>query len=266
VPDDYGYYDFGDPALSPDGTKLALTDDGDVNTNTRLWVASVPGPAWVGEPPYENDYLSDPLPQPPELKCQHDTGTILNPTWSPDSNHLAYSLDDGVHVWDVPDGLDCGSIQDHLLAPDGSQPDWGPADVDLAQKPSPPEPDPQPDARPDPQPGPGPGAGPDDHPGLLTGDRGLELSALSLKPKAFKPRRGTKVSFTLSAPARLTFKVAGARGSIKTAGTAGSNTLRFRARIAGRTLKPGRYTLRLTATPLAGGSARKATAAFRITR
>src|SRR4051794_16126543 len=28
VPDDYGYFDLGDPALSPDGTKLAVTDDG----------------------------------------------------------------------------------------------------------------------------------------------------------------------------------------------------------------------------------------------
>jgi hypothetical protein len=165
----------------------------------------------------------------------------------------------------VPDGLDCGSIQDHLLAPGGSQPDWGPADVDLSQKPSPPSPGPSPDPQPGPGPGPGPSPGPQPGPGSQP-PGALKLSGLALKPKTFKPRRGTKVSFTLSAPARLTFVVAGAHGSIRTAGTPGSNSLRFRGRIAGRTLKPGLHTLRLTATPLAGGHSRKATAAFRITR
>jgi hypothetical protein len=230
LPDDYGYFDFGDPALSPDGTKLALTDDGDVNTNTRLWVAAVNGPAWVGEPPYTNDYLEDPLPQPPELKCQKDTGKVLNPTWAPDSDRLAFSLDDGVHVWDVPDGLDCSTVRDRLLVAGGSQPDWGPADVDLSQKPSPPPP---------PGPKPGPGPQPDPHPGPKPGptpgpSNSLKLSGLALKPASFKAKRGTRVSFTLSAPARLTYKVAGVRGSIAGGGKPGANSLRFKGRIAAR--------------------------------
>jgi hypothetical protein len=98
------------------------------------------------------------------------------------------------------------------------------------------------------------------------------LSALTVSPRAFRPgtgaRRGTRLTYTLSAPARVTFRVQraltgrrnGARcsargrgkrctryvtvkGTISQQGVQGINALRFSGRLAGRALKPGRYRL-----------------------
>src|SRR3954452_21261228 len=151
--------EYADPALSPDGKKLAMTGAGDPTTKTELDLFSVPGPAWVGEPPYDTDYLGNSAVQQPELRCSKDTGAILNPTWSPDSTRLAYSLGDGVHVVAVGDES-CGALSDTLVLPGGSQPDWGPADVDLSQKPSAPAPAPAPAAGPAPAPAAAPAPAP----------------------------------------------------------------------------------------------------------
>lgn len=268
-PDEWGvhnYYDFGDPALSPDGRKLALTDGGDANTNTRLWLASVDGPAWVGEPPYENDYMNDPLPKPPTMRCVKDLGVVVNPTWSPDSQKLAFSVADGIHVYGVPEGIDCSAVTDRLIVPGGAQPSYGPADVNLAQKPSPPS-----------------AGGNGGTRGATGGGRGAKLTVgrLTLRPTRFRAagrgaaiarRAGTVASFRLSAPARLRFTVTRTngrrvRGSIRTAGRPGRNRLRFTGRVGGRTLRPGRYVLRLSASPLKGrGAARPVAARFAITR
>lgn len=106
-------------------------------------------------------------------------------------------------------------------------------------------------------------------------------------------RYGTKVTYTLSEPAGVRFRVvqprAGRkarggrcvkptkttrrarkctrsvllRGSFTRAGSAGANRFRFTGRLAQRKLQPGKY--RLVATPSAGGKAgRPASSAFRI--
>ena len=262
----YNYY-FGDPALSPDGTKLALTDSGDASTNTRLLLAEVPGPIWVGEPPYTNDYGgSTPVDQ-PVLQCFHETGVIWNPTWSSNSVKLAYSLPDGIHVMDTTNyktGGDCPT--DSLLIPGGAEPAFGPSDIDLSRKPSPPA---------------GPGSGTSGAPaGQPTPPAALALSAVSLKPAKFRAAKsgpaiakatGTLLRFNLSAPAnvRLTANTAAGKavkGAIKTAGKPGANKLRFMGRIAKKTLKPGRYRLAISATPLTGGAAKTATVGFKIVR
>ena len=59
-PDQWGvsaYHYYSDPALSPDGSKVAMTDgDGD---QSDLVLAATNGPAWSGEPPYpEPDYVN----------------------------------------------------------------------------------------------------------------------------------------------------------------------------------------------------------------
>jgi hypothetical protein len=258
TPDQWGvrpYYDFGDAALSPDGHKLAMTDGGDTNTNTRLSLASVSGPAWVGEPPYENDYVSGNSPvTAPALKCQGEVGAIVNPTWSPDSRELAYSLADGIHVLTVPDSFDCGAIAERTIAPGGSSPDWGPADVDLSQKPA--------------AGGPAPGT---------SSATPFTLSGIKLAPKAFRAARrgpaiaasatGATLSFTVSDAANVVIKVRGVKGSIRTAAKPGINRLRFMGRVAKRSIKPGRHVLTLSARPLSGaGSARHAKVKFRIMR
>jgi hypothetical protein len=108
-----------------------------------------------------------------------------------------------------------------------------------------------------------------------TGSTVPVLSNLKISPKRFKAaggsgvqkgkRHGAKVSFRLSAAANVRFTVVRLvrrRGKKRPAakrlpgafirkGHAGANHFRFRGRLRGRALKPGRY--RLKATPVANG-------------
>ena len=251
--DDRGYNYFPtDPALSPDGRRLALANGGDPTKRSQILLAGVPGPAWVGEPPYENDYLGNSAVQQPQLQCWQDKGLVVNPTWSQDSGSVAYGSADGIHVVAVPADWNCAAITDRLLVAGGSEPDWGPADVNLAQKPSPPAA------------GAAGGAGP-------VKKAGVGLRKVRLTPRTFRARAGAKLRFTLAGPATLALTVsrAGAKkvkGTIRSAGKPGANTLRFKGRIGGRTLRPGRYRLTITARAMAGGASAKATTAFRIVR
>jgi hypothetical protein len=242
-----------DPALSPDGKKLALANGADPNTKNQLLLASVSGPAWVGEPPYENDYTGNSAVEQPVLQCVQEKGVVVNPTWSQDSGSLAYGSGDGIHVMAVPPDLNCNGLADRLLVAGGSEPDWGPADVNLAQKPSPPA---------------SGGSGAQAKKPVVAGPG---LRKLKLTPSAFRARAGAKLRFTLSGPARLTLTVRRAngkavKGALKTAGKPGANTLRFKGRIGGHTLRPGRYRLTITARAMAGAGTAKATTAFRIVR
>lgn len=269
----YNYY-FGDPALSPDGTKLALTDGGDATTNTRLFLASVPGPLWVGSAPYTNDYSGSTPVEQPVLQCFHNfSGAIWNPTWSSDSRTLAYSLPDGVHVMDTSNyetGGDCPS--DSLLIAGGSEPDYGPKDVDMSQAPSPPAAAPS-------APSSSGSSGQPATPAPPTTTAAFSLTGVGLKPATFRAARsgpaiakvtGTVLSFTASAPANVTLTVKTAagklvKGAVKTAAKPGANALRFMGRIAKTTLKPGRYRLIVSATALTGGTS-AAQVAFRVVR
>jgi hypothetical protein len=189
--DDQGYnYYPTDPALSPDGRKLALSNGGDPNTKTQLLLAAVPGPAWVGEPPYENDYLGNSAVEQPQLQCSQEKGLVVNPTWSQDSGSVAYGSTDGIHVVGVPADWNCAGLADRLLAPGGSEPDWGPADVNLAQKPSPPA-----------------GAGAPSGAPKTVAKAGPGLARVRLTPTSFRARAGARLRFTLAGPARLTLVV-----------------------------------------------------------
>jgi len=241
--------EYADPALSPDGKKLAMTGAGDPTKKTMLQLAAVTGPAWVGEPPYENDYLGNSAVPQPELRCAKDTGEIWNPTWSPDSTRLAYSLPDGLHVMQVGDDLSCGGLVDKLIVPGGAQPDWGPADVPASASAA--------------------GASAQPAAAAAPAPKKLAVGGLSLSPKAFRSKASLR--FTLSAPAQLviTVKRAGGapvRGKITTAGKPGANVLRFKRRIGGKKLKPGSYLLSVSATPVAGGAATTQSAPFRVMR
>ena len=272
----YNYY-FGDPALSPDGTKLALTDGGDANTNTRMFLASVPGPIWVGNAPYTNDYLgSTPVDQ-PVLSCFHNyPGAVWNPTWQSDSVHLAYSLPDGIHLMDTtgydhpdPQTGDCPA--DHLIIPGGAEPAFGPKDVDLSQKPAAPPVAPQGGTG---DPGSTP-TGPTT-PSQPTGGQPQAFSfTASLAPNRFRAAKagpaiakatGTTIKYSASAPAKVRLTIKGVKGALSTSAKPGANKLRFFGRIAGKTLKPGRYTLTIAATPLSGSGSKTVTLKFRIVR
>lgn len=104
----------------------------------------------------------------------------------------------------------------------------------------------------------------------------LALRELSVAKRRFRAGRGTTVSYTLSAPASVTLRIERASGKggrykpmsvrLTHEGVAGRNALRFTGRIAGKTLRPGRYRLRATATGATGASTRVARVKFSITR
>jgi hypothetical protein len=256
------YYDFGDAEVSPDGSRFAATAGGDATSNDQLYVGTTNGPLWVGEPPYDNPL--EPLPPQPDLRCGGTTGKVVSPTWSPDSREVAYSLADGVHIIGAGDLADCRALADRVIAPGGAEPDWGPADVDLAQAPSPPAASAAPA-------------------GSANGPRTtkLALTHVKLTPRAFAAARrgpgviasraGSTLRYRLSEPARLTLTVRHAgrhgrkvRGKLRTAGRPGANAVRLTGRIARRSLAPGRYTLRIAARDLTRRERAAASISFRI--
>jgi hypothetical protein len=203
----YHWYD--DPALSRDGARIAMTDQGQ-----QLVIAATNGPAWSGEPPYpEPDYVNpDSGFAEPTIVCRGPVAKTENPTWSLDGSRVAYGAPDGVHVANA----DCSG--DTLLVPGGSEPAFGPANVQAATTP------------------------------------GLSLTNVSLRPRAF--RRAATVRFRLSAPARVTLKIKGAKGSLAVNGKAGANTVRLRRR--GLSRGPHRLVVR--------AAGRTASVPFRIVR
>jgi hypothetical protein len=224
----YHWYD--QPALTRDGSKLAMTDTS--YDDSQLLIAATHGPAWSGEPPYaEVDYVN---PQSdlaaPTIACATPRGKYSNPSWSTDNATLAYGGADGVHLIRG----DCSG--DRLLVPGAVDPAFGPAEVNMAQAPK----------APSGQPAPSPGAA-------------KKITKLSLKPRAFRAGgRGAKVRYTLSAASRVTLTVTTAKGKrikgvARAKGKAGVNTLRFKGRIGSKKLKPGGY--RLILTPAGGRAA-----------
>jgi hypothetical protein len=111
------------------------------------------------------------------------------------------------------------------------------------------------------------------------------ITRLGLSPPAFHAARsgpalaaavGARVSMTVSEPATVTFRVsryvAGQqrwvllRGRIARSLPAGANALRYRGRISGRTLRPGRYRLLVRARDAAGNLSSQRRTTFVVLR
>jgi hypothetical protein len=207
---DGAYHWYDDPALSRDGARIAMTDQGQ-----QLVVANTNGPAYSGEPPYpEPEYIS---PESgfaePTIVCRGPVGKTENPTWSPSGGLLAYGAPDGIHVT----GPDCSG--DRLLIPGGAEPAFGPADVSVPPAPAAPA-----------------------APSAPAASR-VTLSRVSLRPRTFTRRRGTTLRFTLSAPASV--QVSGLKRPVH--GRAGVNKVRLHPRRGSRltvTAAGKRVTLR----------------------
>jgi hypothetical protein len=217
-PDSYGvaaYHWYSDPALSRDGTKLAMTDgDGD---QSRLYIAATHGPAWTGHAPYpEPDYVGGhPGLAAPTIQCQTGAGKVSNPTWSGNGDLLAYGTGDGVHVMYVPDGLDCSKARDGVLARGAVDPAFGPADVSMADAPR----------------------------------GGVRISRVSVRPRRIRAGGSARARFTLSRRARVTIMAGGV--GVRVRGHRGVNAVRLRFV---RGLRPGRYRLRVSAGGAVGGA------------
>jgi hypothetical protein len=181
-----------DGELSPDGSKVvAVAATGGISSpydHVYYWTTN--GPAWVGEPPYEND-LEDSVKAPePTARCQNVRDSeASSPTWSPDSRRIAYADKDGIWVQDVPASLDdCAGLTERLAIPGASEPDWGPAGL----------------------------------------GGGVRLSGVRLSARAVHAGRPLTVRYRLSAPARVSVKLGARR--VTAAGRAGANRVRVSTR------------------------------------
>lgn len=105
----------------------------------------------------------------------------------------------------------------------------------------------------------------------------LSLRGLSLAPSRLRAGRGgTTISYTLSAPATVTFRIERASGSrvryrtmsrrLTHRGVAGANAVRFSGRLGGSSLRPGRYRLQAIAEDAAGRTSGGLRARFFIVR
>lgn len=143
--------------VSRDGTKAA-------------WISQAPDPDpyTISDDPYlqlgttGGDVATGNPPQAPTTPAcaigpgpKESTGSPQwdRPTFSPDGSAVAWSEADGIHT--TPATLnDCSGVTagDHLVIPGGSQPFWGPADVNPGPRTPAPGPGPQPAPQPNPQP------------------------------------------------------------------------------------------------------------------
>jgi WD40-like Beta Propeller Repeat len=113
------------PVVSRNGTRMAIVRQGDKSLTP-------PAPDLIalfltnGGPPTK-----------PTIECELEGptgGTFLTPTWSPDGQSLAWAEGDGIHSAVItaldPNGECSSEIQGGgLLIAGGSEPNWGPADV-----------------------------------------------------------------------------------------------------------------------------------------
>jgi hypothetical protein len=218
-PDEYGvaaYHWYSDPALTRDGTKLAMTD-GDAD-DSQLLIAATHGPAWSGNPPYpEPDYVgaqSDLAA--PTIECATARGKYTNPSWSRNGRLLAVGKVDGVHVITLP-SLDCAQATERLVARGGTEPAFGPADVRMADAPR--------------------------------RSGAVRVSRVSVRPRSIRAGHSGRVRFTLSRRARVAVMADGI--GVRVRGRRGVNTVRPRFL---RGLRPGHHRLTVSAGGSIGGS------------
>src|SRR4051794_19313910 len=135
-PDRFHWFDDQDWAGQGNSTDLG---DGDLSRDGRLW---------VGVRGYDSDVdnhyrrviwfktsgnpATDTPPPVPEALCVGDEGKgTSTPTIAPSGDAFAFARPDGVRVFRgvSTDAARCGEANDSLVLPGGSEPDWGPADV-----------------------------------------------------------------------------------------------------------------------------------------
>jgi hypothetical protein len=167
---------------------------------------------------------------------------LAGPTWSPSGTALAWHEAGGIQIWD--DVANCG-VGSHMVIPGGSEPDWGPADVN----PGPPEGSGTPPA--------GDGTGTTRDPGgKQTSTKPKLALAKTVRPK-IALRRGLTLKLTGAAKGRRTVTATAAgkkvAKGVAVVGSSGNATVTLRFTKAARTRLARRKSLTLEVT---GGGAR----------
>jgi hypothetical protein len=178
------------------------------------------------------------------------TAEIAGPTWSPSGTALAWYEEGAIHVWD--DVARCGGASSKPVIPGGSEPDWGPANVNPGPREGEGVPGPPPGGGGQPPADKGKGTGKGGKAGTTSPAKpGLKLaSGVRLRSALTK---GFRVRLTDAKPGKLTVtvkqgkrKVASGSGKASESGTA-TVTVRF-TKAAKRSLRTRRSVkLRISA-------------------
>lgn len=121
IPKDVPDTDQSDGEVNRQGTYVA-TIRGYGNDRTVMWL-KIRGNVQTGSRADGTLLVPDPT-----IGCVTTaTADIAGPTWSPSGTALAWYEAGAIHVWD--DVGRCGGASSMPVIPGGSEPDWGPADV-----------------------------------------------------------------------------------------------------------------------------------------
>jgi hypothetical protein len=127
--------------LARDGSRLVVAhgDEGGPPTRINLYLTNGP-PFTPDGPPYDPFDPTRPRPTPPTARCMWERDSAVSGlTWAPDGSAFAFA--DGAGVWRVPlppTFADCGELSGgEMVAPAGTQPHWGAADVEPPPGPRP---------------------------------------------------------------------------------------------------------------------------------
>jgi hypothetical protein len=259
--------DQGDGELSRDGRRLATTMF--YGQDLTLAFFAVTGDATQGPPPTAT----------PACSASSPDERFADPSWAPDSAGLAFESRDGLEVLRFAklDATGCALTGPSVvLAPTGSEPDWGPADPPAARfSAGPAAPAPAPAPRPATQPGgpAGPGAGTGGGPGagtlaVVAGGAARQTFRGTLTIRCTAPVRATCAA---TATVRAGGRVHRTKGSAAVA-AGRATTLRMRfSRASTKAIRAAlrREALRATVTLVAtasGGARGTATRSVRLAR
>jgi hypothetical protein len=187
----------------------------------------------------------------PDRGCVTGTLTeIAGPTWSPSGTSLAWYEEGAIHVWD--DVSRCSNGSSRPVIAGGSEPDWGPADINPGLR--------EGEVAPPPPPGPPvptpTGPAPDRPKTRTKAKRSLKVAGTVRLGAAL--RRGFRLRVQGGRPGKATFtaklggaKVASGRAKVKTAGST-SVTLRFTKAARRRLATRKRVVLKVTGAGASG--------------
>ncbi len=214
-----GNADFSDGELSRDGSRLALNVGH--GAETRIGFFRVSGDPRTSTPAG---------PTPDDIVCSSSPDAKNGgATWSPDGNALAYESSKGIEVVRFSSFApgQCGVAGESVLAPAGSEPDWGPADPPAARWTPPAQ-------------GGGPAPGGTPRPGGAAGGGGPTVAPGAARLTVRAPR------LAVALRRGLTVRLAGARAGTHTLTARSGRSVVARGTVRVSARGTGRATVRFT--------------------